>query len=234
MILIQNINTAFESILNLIYPRICQGCGEYLILHENHICTSCLYELPRTNFHTKEDNPVARLFWGRTNIKRASSFFYFNKGGKYQKLIHKFKYQGKKEIGYELGRQYGFELKSSKDYSEIDIVIPVPLHHRKEKARGFNQSEVIAQGIADVLGIQMKKQSLTRIVESETQTRKSRYERWQNVNSIFKISKEHELEGKHILIVDDVVTTGSTLEACANKILEVSNTSVSIVTLAVA
>ncbi len=234
MTITYHIQSIFESILNLVYPKICQGCGEYLLQHENHICTSCLYEMPKTNYQHKEDNPVARLFWGRTKITNATSLFHFNKGGKFQKLIHKLKYQGKKEIGYELGRQFGFELKSSPAYAHINSVIAVPLHPNKQAKRGYNQSEAIAKGIADVLGIELDNSSLIRTKESETQTKKSRYERWQNVNSIFEVCQEDALTGKHVLLVDDVVTTGSTLEACANKILEINDTSVSIATLAVA
>lgn len=224
----------YDSILQLLFPRTCFACGEQLLQHEHEICTSCLYDLPRTNFHQQFDNPVARLFWGRTRFESACAFFYFHKGGKVQKLIHQLKYKGQKEIGFELGRQFGYELINSPLFADIDVIIPVPLHPEKEALRGYNQSKFIADGISSVLQKPVDDQSLVRTIKNSTQTKKSRYERWENVDKIFTIRKDNMLKNKHILLVDDVVTTGSTLEACANKVLEINGAKISMATLAVA
>ena len=222
-----------RDFFNLFFPDLCVVCNNHLVNQEDLVCTKCLYNLPKTNYHNDIDNPVSQLFWGRTKIEYATGFFYFHKGSKYQGLMHKFKYPGNKEIGYVLGRYFGSQIKNSV-FGEIDIIIPVPLHKSKLKKRGFNQSEWLGMGLSEVMEKPLDTKSLIRNVATETQTRKSRFERWKNVENIFKISNEKELEGKHVLIVDDVVTTGSTLEACINAILEVKDTKVSIATLAVA
>lgn len=220
--------------VNLLYPRVCPCCGQNLFKQENLICTPCLYHIPKTNFHHFNDNPVARQFWGRVNIENAASYYFFDKGSKFQVLIHNMKYRGQKEIGYELGKIFGGELMSSSAYREIDLVVPVPLHVRKQRKRGYNQSEWIARGIAERMEKPLDTKTLYRAVESETQTNKTRYERWKNVENIFMLKTKNNLKEKHILLVDDVVTTGSTLEACAKVILDIENTKVSIATLAIA
>lgn len=224
----------FEDFLNLLYPRICPSCGQNLFNYERLICTKCLYFIPKTNFHHFIDNPVAQLFWGRVNIENATAYYFFDKGSKFQLLIHNMKYRGQKEIGYELGKIFGGELMSSSAYREIDLVVPVPLHVRKQRKRGYNQSEWIARGIAERMEKPIDTRTLYRAIESETQTRKTRYERWKNVENIFKLKTADDLKEKHILLIDDVVTTGSTLEACARVLLTIENTKVSIATLAMA
>jgi ComF family protein len=223
----------FSDFLDLFYPRTCAACGFNLFRNENLICTKCLFYLPKTNFHKDVDNPVARLFWGRVKIEYASSYFYFTKGSRFRKLIHKLKYKGQKQIGFELGKHFGFNLAGS-PFKEIDIIIPVPLHPKKEKKRGYNQSEWIARGIAEAMNKKVETKWLYRSVATQTQTKKTRFERWENVEDIFHLHDIKAVEGKHILLVDDVVTTGSTLEACAKAILMAGNSKVSIVTLAVA
>ena len=178
------------------------------------------------------ENPVIKLFWGRTNIHSASSLYLFNKGSKVQHLIHQLKYKGKMEIGVSLGKYYGKELKAAPLFSTANIVIPVPLHKKKLKKRGYNQSETFAQGLAEAMNAETSGEILIRTHASTTQTKKSRFERWKNVEEIFKVTSPEKIEGKHVLLVDDVVTTGSTLEACANKILEVPGTKVSVATIA--
>ncbi len=173
-----------------------------------------------------------KLFWGRTNIHSASALYLFNKGSKVQHLIHQLKYRGKKEIGVSLGNYYGRELKASPLFSSVAIVVPVPLHAKKLKKRGYNQSETFAQGLAESLEVENGMDMLVRTHSSQTQTKKSRFDRWKNVEEIFQVTTPEKLEGKHVLLVDDVVTTGSTLEACANKILEVKDTKVSVATIA--
>ncbi|TAL60685.1 MAG: ComF family protein [Bacteroidetes bacterium] len=221
-----------NDFLSLVFPKICYACGKSLFKKEDCICTYCHYHLPRTNFHLKADNPVHKLFWGRVNIHSASAMYLFNKESKVQHLIHQLKYRGKKEIGISLGRYYGRELKKSLLFSSADMVIPVPLHLKKLKKRGYNQSEVFVQGLAESLKVVNGSDLLIRTYASQTQTQKSRFDRWKNVEEIFKVTAPEKIAGKHILLADDVVTTGSTLEACANKILEVPGTKVSVVTIA--
>ena len=221
-----------KDFFSLIYPQICLSCGKSLIKKEVCICTYCKYHLPKTDFHLVEDNPISRLFWGKVNLHSAASYYYFNKGSKVQKLIHQLKYNGQKEVGTAIGEFYGIELKESPLYSNIDTIIPVPLHPKKQKKRGYNQSDCFGEGLAKSWGIRLETEIFYRTTDSATQTRKSRFERWKNVETIFKVKEPDALQGKHILLVDDVVTTGSTLEACARMLLEIPDTKVSIVTIA--
>jgi ComF family protein len=202
--------------------------------NESLICTECFVVIPRTNYHFVEDNPVAQLFWGRCLIEKAAAFSYYNKGSRIRKLIHNMKYNGIREIGYDLGRLYGLSLKTSGFINDIDIIIPVPLHPLKERIRGFNQSETISMGIADVTRLPVDIKSLARILVSATQTKRSRYERWTNVEGIFQVIDSKSIMGKHILLVDDVITTGSTIESCANELLRIEGVKVSVVALAFA
>ncbi len=229
----RNITRFLTDFFNLFFPDLCVVCNSQLINQEDLICTKCLYDLPKTNYHKEIDNPVSRLFWGRTKIEFATAYFSFSKGSNYQYMMHKFKYHGKKEIGFVLGKSFGNQLRNSV-FEDVDIVIPVPLHKFKLKKRGYNQSDWIGKGLAEALKIPLDTKSFIRSVVTESQTRKSRFDRWKNVENIFKVTNEENLKGKHILLVDDVVTTGSTLEACTNSLLELENTKVSIATLAVA
>lgn len=229
----RRITNYFKDFFNLFFPDLCIVCNNHLLNQEELICTKCLYSLPKTNFHKEIENPVAKLFWGRTKVEYATGLFYFNKGSNYQSMMHQFKYHGKKEIGFILGRYFGSQINESV-FKEIDVIIPVPLHKSKLKKRGYNQSEWLGMGLSKSMNKPLDVKSLVRSVATETQTRKSRFDRWKNVENIFKINDHTALEGKHVLIVDDVVTTGSTLEACINAVLEVENTKVSIASLAVA
>jgi ComF family protein len=219
--------------IGLIYPKICMACDRPLLKHEESLCTFCIYSLPKTGFHAENDNPVSRLFWGKSEIEGAASYFHFEKGGHVQLLIHKFKYKGFKEIGIEVGKHYGTELKHFAPYNNADLIIPVPLHKSKQRKRGYNQSEFFASGLSQAMKIPTDFISLYRARATETQTRKSRFERFENVKSIFQLNENHSLAGKHILLVDDVVTTGSTLEACCQTLKEAGN-KVSVVTMAYA
>jgi ComF family protein len=224
----------FPDFINLFYPMVCAACGEKLVAQEKVICTRCLVDMPRTHFHLHKDNPVSQLFWGRVKIENATAFFRFQKGSRFQELLHLLKYKGRKDVGIELGRQLGFELNKSELYNNIEIVVPVPLHPKREKKRGYNQAECVAFGIAESMGIKVHSKNLIRNTATQTQTKKSRIERWQNVDSIFSIHHESELENKEILLIDDVVTTGATLEACAQTLLKVNGIKVSIAALAMA
>ena len=189
--------------------------------------------MPRANIKNLENNPVAQLFWGRVRIKYCTAFFNYSKGSKYQNIIHGLKYQGRQFIGTETGKLFGAELKST-PVSQVDLIVPVPLHPRKFKKRGFNQSELIAKGIAEMLGKETEPGVLERIIDTSSQTRRTRYQRWENVEGVFRVKKPHILKNVHILLVDDVVTTGSTFESCATEILKIEGTTVSLAALAVA
>ena len=216
----------------LIFPRLCVTCGDKLIVQEQWICLHCLHHIPRTNYHLEPENPLAQLFYGRVRIEFATSFFYFSKGSKYQLLVHNLKYKGMKELGAEMGKHFGIDLLQSDDFSSVDLICPVPLHPRREKKRGYNQSGWIAQGIATQMNKPLSVNNLIRVKATETQTLKNRFERWQNVEGIFDLTNPEAFSGKHILLVDDVVTTGSTIEACAQAILSKTDARVSIATLA--
>jgi len=222
-----------KDFFNLFFPDLCIVCNTHLVSQEDLICTKCLYNLPKTNYHKDLDNPVSRLFWGRTKVEYATAFFKFNKGSNYQEMMHKFKYHGNKEIGCVLGMSFGNQLINS-DFNKIDLIVPIPLHKSKLKKRGYNQSEWISIGLSETMQKPLDVKSVIRSIATETQTRKGRYERWKNVEEIFKVTNEKELRGKHILLVDDVITTGSTMEACINTILKVKDTKVSVAALAIA
>lgn len=218
----------WDDFISLLFPRLCYACGNHLLRNENLICTGCYVSIPRTNYHLQADNPVAQLFWGRCLIVKAAAFSYYSRGSRIRSLIHKLKYKGIEEIGYELGRIYAVSLKSSGFTSDIDIIIPVPLHPSKKRSRGFNQSECISMGISGVTELPVDTTSLVRTAFSDTQTNKSRYERWTNVERIFQVTDPEALKGKHILLVDDVITTGSTIESCVNELLKTEGVKVSV------
>ena len=224
----------WDDFFSLLFPRLCYACGNQLMRNESLICTECFVVIPRTNYHFVEDNPVARLFWGRCLIEKAAAFSYYNKGSRIRKLIHNLKYNGIREIGYVLGRLYGLSLKTSGFINDIDIIIPVPLHPVKKRIRGFNQSETISMGIADATHLPVDLKSLARVLVSATQTKRSRYERWTNVEGIFQVLDSQTIMGKHVLLVDDVITTGSTIESCTNELLKIEGVKVSAVALAFA
>jgi len=220
--------------VGLLFPRICYGCGVHLIKNEKLICTECYVVIPRTNYHTAKNNPVEQIFWGRCRIESAAAFSYFNKGSRIRKLIHSLKYNGIKEVGYELGKIYGLSLKSSGFLDGIDFIVPVPLHKSKERTRGFNQSETISVGISEATGLPLITNAIERRFATLTQTKHSKTDRWDNVEGVFALKNQDLLAGKHILLVDDVITTGATMESCVNEILKAENAKVSLVALAYA
>lgn len=211
----------------------CVACGRRLVTQERYLCLHCMEDLPRTRFHADPANKVAQLFWGRVPVEHATAWLFFRKGSRYQRLVHYLKYKGLKEIGDEMGRLFGSELKGS-PFEEVEVVVPLPLHRKRERQRGYNQSEWIARGIADSLGIPLSVGNLVRSRITSTQTRKNRFERWQNVEGIFTVLRPQEYTGRHVLVVDDVVTTGATLEAAVVALRDAGSSRVSLATLACA
>lgn len=224
----------WDDFLSLLFPRICYGCGNHLQRNENLICTECFVLIPRTNYHLQKENPLSKIFWGRCLIESAAAFSFYNKGSRIRNLIHNLKYRGIEEIGYELGRIYGLVLKQSGFTDSIDLIIPVPLHPSKKRVRGFNQSEAISAGLGAATGLPVSTSSVQRVLASSTQTKRSRYDRWINVEGIFKVTDPDSVKGRHVLLVDDVITTGSTMESCINELLETEGVKVSVVAIAFA
>lgn len=220
--------------LSLFFPELCAGCGTNLFKNEQVICTNCIYNLPVTNFHADPLNKLAKQLWGRFTFKQASSYVYFRKGGRVQNIMHQLKYNKRPEAGYRMGQLYAQVLKDSEQWIKPDLIIPVPLHPSKLKKRAYNQSEHFANGMASVLQIPVTSDNLARIENTETQTKKSRYARYENLNGAFICQDQMALENKHILIVDDVITTGATLEACCLVLLKLEQVDVSIATIAFA
>lgn len=232
-IIIESIIIHLKEFFLLFFPKYCVSCNNALQKEEKILCTSCVYDIPRTNFHLKTDNPVSQLFWGITEIQYSTAFFTFEKGSKYRSLIHKLKYQNQPLIGYEMGKIFGSEICESV-FSEVDVIIPVPLHPTKQFKRGYNQSETIAAGLAESMGKILDTKSLRRIKYTETQTKKSLEERRKNVAEVFKLFSGESLANKHILLVDDVITTGSTIHACAEALNKIPQVKISVACLAVA
>ncbi len=235
--ILNRLKTLLEYIndfLNLFYPETCSVCNNSLYKYEKIICTECIYKIPKTKYHTSPNNPIYELFIGRVNIQAATALMFFSKGSIYNNMIQNLKYKGKKKIGYEMGLILANEIKDTHPYNKVDIILPIPLHKNREKKRGYNQSEWIAKGLSEILKIPIDTLSIYRNVNTKTQTKKTKEERWDNVESIFSIKKTDNLVNKHILIVDDIITTGSTIESCSHTVLSIPNTKVSIVTIGVA
>jgi ComF family protein len=218
----------------LLFPELCAACGDSLIATEQLMCTECRYNLPFTNFHLQDDNIVARQFWGKIDIKAAYALYYFTKGGKVQSLMHHFKYQGMHRIGNLLGTIAGEQIIQNDTFKTVDYIIPVPLHKNRLKQRGYNQSKCFADGLAKKLNAVVNDNILIRVRATETQTHRSRFLRFENMQEVFKVTNSKKLVNKHVLLVDDIITTGSTLEACGTELLKIPGLKLSIATIAYA
>lgn len=223
-----------NDLIGLLFPNLCNACGVALYHSEHLICTKCRYDLPFTDYHQHAENRVAKQLWGRVPLNAAMAMLYFRKAAKVQNLIHNLKYSGRTDVGVLLGNILGERLKTSAIYQNVDLIIPVPLHHKKYKQRGYNQCTFIAEGIADEMDIEFNEEILVRNTATESQTKKNRYNRYENMQHVFNINNPPYIIGKHILLVDDVITTGATLEACANELLKNGASKVSIAALAFA
>ncbi|WP_276498406.1 ComF family protein [Pontibacter litorisediminis] len=227
----------FEDLLSLLFPESCYACGGSLARGETYICTPCSVRLPYTDFHVHgatELNPLQRRFWGKVPVRFAFSYLYFMPKGRVQRLLHQLKYKGAKELGEHLGQRYGSLLSDCQYSSQFDVIVPVPLHKYKLRRRGYNQAESFAQGLSQSMGVPISVWVMIRTIHTSTQTRKSRLDRWHNVGQVFEVARPEQVQGKHVLLVDDVLTTGATLEACTRALLAAGAAEVSVATIAAA
>lgn len=220
----------WEDFVSLVFPKICIHCGIPLVKQEDHICTKCRLSLPKTDYHTFIDNPLKSKFVYEPKIKSVAAYLHFNKKGLAQSLIHHLKYKGEKDIGETLGRWYGHDLLDCG--WKLDLIIPVPLHVSKLRKRGFNQSEHFAIGLSETLEIPLDAQVVSRRVRTASQTRRSKVERWQNMESIYRVQTSMLLREKDVLVVDDVLTTGATIGELVSVLVDAGVRSVRILTIA--
>ena len=222
-----------ESFLHLLFPHVCAGCGSDLLNEESLLCIRCMADLPETNFQAHINNPVEKIFWGRLPLVSAAAGYYFKKESLLQQLIHQFKYKGNKDLGLQLGRMLGKYLVRS-DRFNADALVPLPLFPVKERKRGYNQATVLCEGMAETMKIPVLKNAIIRPQHTETQTKKGRIERWENMEGKFVLQDTTVIDNKHLLLVDDVITTGATLEACGAELLKGKNVRLSMATLCIA
>ncbi len=222
-----------NDVIGLFYPRICGGCDAHLMKHEQNLCLNCIHRLPKTYYWDYEVNPTEQLFWGKLKVDAACGFLHFGKDSIVQQLMHRFKYKSKTGIGRELGRQFAIILKDKQWFSDIDVIVPIPLHPSKQLRRGYNQSDYFAEGLSEVYDVPVRRRAMKRVVATDSQTRKSRYDRSENVEEVFRVSDLNAIRGKNVLLVDDVITTGATLEAAGNRLLEAGAAKLYIAVIAV-
>ncbi|MBC7722166.1 MAG: ComF family protein [Pedobacter sp.] len=226
------IKSYLNDFSHLLYPHNCEGCGTDVLNDDGFLCAKCLHELPETGFINVADNPVEKSFYGRLKIEHAAAGYYFTKDGLLQHLISQLKYKRNKEMGIFLGKLLGYQLQASERFNNVEALLPLPLNERKEQKRGYNQAQLICDGIAEVWQKPVLSNAVVRTVFTQSQTNKNRVDRWQNMEGVFAVAHANQLANKHILLVDDITTTGATLEACGNEILQVPNTKLSILTVA--
>jgi len=226
-----------DDLLNFIFPRFCVNCGKRLSSQEKYLCLPCYSKLPRTDFHKVEHSAMEKNFWGWNNelqIERATAFYFYDDSTK--ETLLQLKYKDNPQIGEYLASQYVKEIKNDNStfFDDIDIIVPIPLHWLRQMKRGYNQSHFVAKGIKRETGIPICTKAIKRVINNKSQTRMKKNERHDNVEGIFRLIHPEMLENKHILVVDDVTTTGSTILSCLNEIAKVPNAKVSILTIAIA
>jgi len=227
------LRTLFHDLLTLVYPEECRACAGELALGEELICSHCRIKLPYTHFHENPlDNALHQVFWGRVPVQLAVAYFAFQERGRVQRLLHQLKYRGQEEVGQLLGRWYGAQLKAQPAFETVDLVVPVPLHISKLRERGYNQVTGFAQALAAALGIPTTEKALRKNKTTATQTKKNRQERWEAMQQLYSIGNYEFIKGRHVLLVDDVITTGATLEACAQLLLQNGAKAVSVAAIA--
>jgi ComF family protein len=225
-------NHFWVPLLESVYPRVCAACNYPLLSQESVICNACFYRFPKTNFHNEPDNALEKIFWGRIPLLHAAAYLYFRKKGKVQHLLHQLKYKGLKEVGFEVGKRYGKILKDSTHFQHLDLIIPVPIHPAKLIKRGYNQSEWFGLGLQESMQIPVSTTHLVKTENTQTQTKKNRYQRWENVETVFAIQNQESLQNKNVLLIDDVITTGSTIESCGSLLVSSGIKSLSLACIA--
>lgn len=223
-----------RDFISLFFPKYCMACNNALVKGEHLICIRCDYEIPKTDSHLDKQNYVAIKFFGKIRLTDAVAYLKFSKSGKVQRLLHRLKYDNRPEIGELIGRKYGQELTACAFEKAYDIIVPVPLHKSKLRRRGYNQSTAFGKGLSETTGLLLRDDLLKRNVKTSTQTRKSRMERWKNVEHIFVVPDAAAVKDKRILLVDDVITTGATIESCAQELLDAGCASVGVAAIAAA
>lgn len=224
----------FKSIINLFFPPVCSGCHSLLVSNENVICTLCRHNIPLTNHHLNPENEAFKKFYGRIPVEYVSALLYFHKKGIVQELIHSLKYRGQEEIGTALGNWYAEDLKNSLIIQSVDEIIPVPLHKRKLRERGYNQVTNFGKTLSSGLNIPYNPNLLVRNVYSKTQSKKNLLGRSEGIDTVFDVSFTEKDHNKHFLLIDDVITTGSTLEGCSHALMKIPGAKISIVCMAMA
>ena len=235
MALRNTLTTHLHDLALLAFPNNCLVCRQSLVAGEKDICFACIDALPETGYHTLADNPVSQHFWGRIPLIHAAAYLYVQEGNITQDMIHLLKYKRKKQIGIKLGRLYGHKLREENSLiRDIDLIVPVPLHVNRQRQRGYNQCDYFAQGLSEILHIPYEPHVMKRLKENVSQTKRTRYDRWENVEGIFALAQPEKVKGKHILLVDDVITTGATIESCASALLMGEDVHLCVATIATA
>jgi ComF family protein len=217
--------------ISLFYPNYCLACSTSLFKGEEVVCTRCILEMPQTNYHLDPANSLMKRFGGRLPVDMICALFRFTKNGRIQHLLHQLKYKNHPEIGVLLGELYGTKLAPTLQKT-IDLILPVPLHPSRLRRRGYNQSGKFAEGLSTILSVPYSDELICRKIKTLTQTRKSKLQRWENVEDVFAIQAPQEIVGRHILLVDDVITTGATIEACGQMLFDGGCNSLSIACIA--
>ena len=223
-----------QSLGQLVYPNMCVCCDSYLSHQEGKVCDLCHYTLPKFEAYQQKDNTLAKRFWGRVKLENATGYLRHQKSTEVTKILHDFKYRGNSALAIEMGEALGRSLSKTQFIGSVDCVIPVPLHPKRERIRGYNQSDLLVEGICNQAPCKGIYDALVRQKHNSTQTKKKRYERFINAKEIFRVAKPEKLQNSHVLLIDDVITTGATIEACAEALLDVKGVQVSVACLAVA
>ncbi len=232
--MLQILKSYINNFSHLLYPHNCEGCGTDVLNDDSYLCAKCMHDMPVTGFVANADNPVEQSFYGRLKVEAAASGFYFHKDGLVQHLVTLLKYKNNQEMGIYLGKLIGNQLSTINRFDDVDVLVPLPLNNRKEAKRGYNQSTLICEGISQTWSKPICTDAVERTIFTQSQTNKTRIDRWQNMEGVFALANADSIASKHVLLIDDIMTTGATLEACGYEILQAPNTKLSIITVAFA